>query len=235
MSSAPWTPIGAEKTATGYEVAWHVTGADQYACGTPTATAISSRRHRARVGTSSSRCKSLESSFHQDLNGDGTIGLHTTVIETHGSTSLAQVANNYFLFPVGGSSGPELSYNGAPVTVGQFGAVDADRRGEDGHRLRGCLARHWGRSIRRLEHRQQRQFPVAAPASCREAVRALQVARTQFPPGPQWRRHDRSPHDGDRVARIDQPGSGREQLFSVSGRRIVGPRAELQRCARDGG
>src|SRR6267154_2414169 len=25
-----WTPIGAEQTATGYEVAWKVTGADQY-------------------------------------------------------------------------------------------------------------------------------------------------------------------------------------------------------------
>ena len=26
----PWTPIGAEQTASGYEVAWKVTGADQY-------------------------------------------------------------------------------------------------------------------------------------------------------------------------------------------------------------
>ena len=25
-----WTPIGAEQTASGYEVAWKVTGADQY-------------------------------------------------------------------------------------------------------------------------------------------------------------------------------------------------------------
>ena len=76
-----------------------------------------------------------ESSFHQDLNGDGVTGPHTTVIEAQGSTSLVQVADDYFLFPVGGSSGPELSYNGAPVTVGEFGRVDADRRGEDGQRL----------------------------------------------------------------------------------------------------
>ena len=27
-----WAPIGAEQTASGYEVAWKVTGADQY-CG----------------------------------------------------------------------------------------------------------------------------------------------------------------------------------------------------------
>ena len=34
-----WTPIGAEQTATGYEVAWKVAGADQYRSGIPTATA----------------------------------------------------------------------------------------------------------------------------------------------------------------------------------------------------
>ena len=70
----------------------------------------------------SSALQSAEPSFHQDLNGDGIIGPHTTVIEAQGSTSLVQVANNYFLFPVGGSSGPELSYNGAPFVAGQTGA-----------------------------------------------------------------------------------------------------------------
>jgi serralysin len=28
--NGPWMPISAEKTASGYEVAWKVTGADQY-------------------------------------------------------------------------------------------------------------------------------------------------------------------------------------------------------------
>ena len=45
-----------------------------------------------------------------------------TVIESYGSTSLVQVGNNYFLYPVGGSSGPELSVWGAPVVAGQFGS-----------------------------------------------------------------------------------------------------------------
>src|SRR5436853_333551 len=44
-----------------------------------------------------------------------------TVIESRGSTSLVQVGSNYFFYPVGGSSGPELMLNGAPVTVGEFG------------------------------------------------------------------------------------------------------------------
>ena len=45
-----------------------------------------------------------------------------TVIESFGSTSLVQLGNNYFLYPVGGSSGPELSFSGAPVVAGQFGS-----------------------------------------------------------------------------------------------------------------
>src|SRR5438132_901481 len=46
-----------------------------------------------------------------------------TTIEAFGSTSLVEVGSNYFLDPVGGSSGPELSYSGAPVAAGQFGTV----------------------------------------------------------------------------------------------------------------
>jgi serralysin len=66
-----------------------------------------------------------ETSFHQDLNGDGTIGVPAgsgTVIESFGSTSLVQSGANYFMNPVAGGSGPELMYSGAPVTSGQFGA-----------------------------------------------------------------------------------------------------------------
>ncbi len=50
---------------------------------------------------------------------------NTNVIQTdtsaYGTTSLTQVGNNYFLDGTGGS-GPELEFNGAPVTVGQFGS-----------------------------------------------------------------------------------------------------------------
>ena len=40
--------------------------------------------------------QSLETSFHQDLNGDGLIGLPTTVIEANGSTSLTEVGKSLF-------------------------------------------------------------------------------------------------------------------------------------------
>ena len=41
-----------------------------------------------------------------------------------GSTSLAQLANNYFLFASGGMTGPELRYNGAAVASGMFGSFN---------------------------------------------------------------------------------------------------------------
>ena len=49
----PWAPIGAEQTANGYEVAWKVTGADQYTVwftdnsGNYLSMLLTSRRERA--------------------------------------------------------------------------------------------------------------------------------------------------------------------------------------------
>ena len=43
-----------------------------------------------------------------------------TVIESFGSTSLVQVGNNFYFYPVGGSSGPLFKYRGSPVAVGQY-------------------------------------------------------------------------------------------------------------------
>src|SRR5260370_1195955 len=42
----------------------------------------------------------------QDLNGDGVIGLVTTVIQTDASTSLTEVGNNFYLYSSG--TAPEL-------------------------------------------------------------------------------------------------------------------------------
>ena len=119
-----WTPLGAEQTASGYEVAWKATGADQYSVWVTDSSGSYTSGNGAGapvVAGTSSALQMLEPSFHQDLNGDGVIGLKT-VIESFGSTSLVQLGNNYFLYPVGGSSGPELSYFGAPVVAGQFGS-----------------------------------------------------------------------------------------------------------------
>src|SRR5215831_8892763 len=72
-----WAPIGAEQTASGYEVAWKVTGADQYTAWT---TDSSGNYITSIIGTVSGTdyaLQSLEPSFHQDLNGDGLIGPST--------------------------------------------------------------------------------------------------------------------------------------------------------------
>jgi len=84
-----WMPIGAEQTASGYQVAWKVSGADQYGVWTTDSNGnfISTS---AVLSGSSSALQSFETSFNQDLNGDGAIGVPVTgiVIEAAGSTSL---------------------------------------------------------------------------------------------------------------------------------------------------
>jgi hypothetical protein len=62
----------------------------------------------------------LESSFHQDLNGDGVTGLVTTTIESVGATTLSQVGNTFSLYAHGTTSGPQLKFSGAAVSAGQF-------------------------------------------------------------------------------------------------------------------
>jgi len=64
----PWTPIGAEQTASGYEVAWKNGAADQYTVWN----ADSNGNYTSNIGlVSGAALQSLEPSFHQDLNGDG--------------------------------------------------------------------------------------------------------------------------------------------------------------------
>ena len=129
-----WTPVGAEQTASGYQVAWKFGSADQYVVWT---TDVSGNylSQSAVVSGHSLALESLEAGFQQDLNNDLTTGIVTTVIESHGSTSLVQVADNYFLYPAGGSSGPELSAFGAPVVLWRIRGVQPDCRGSDGQRL----------------------------------------------------------------------------------------------------
>ena len=119
-----WTPIGAVQTASGYDVVWKNVSSSLY---NVWGTDSSGNYVSTIVGTtsgSSTALESIETVFHQDLNGDGVIGLPPppppTVIESFGVTSLVQVGSNYFLNPVAGGSGPELQYNGTAVTVGEF-------------------------------------------------------------------------------------------------------------------
>ena len=117
-----WVPIGGEATATGYEVAWKLAGADQYTVWNTDTNGNDTTNTIGTVSGSSIALELLETSFHQDLNGDGVIGLPATtsiVIETAGSTHLTQVGNNYFLYDAGGA-GPSLKYTGVTIVAGQW-------------------------------------------------------------------------------------------------------------------
>ena len=67
-------PIGAEQTASGYEVAWKVPGADQYSVWVTDNNGNYLSNTLTSVSGTSAALQSIETSFHQDLNGDGTIG-----------------------------------------------------------------------------------------------------------------------------------------------------------------
>ncbi|MDD1556391.1 protease [Bradyrhizobium sp. WBAH23] len=118
-----WTPIGAEQSASGYDIAWQVPGTSQFIIWHTDSNGNYLSCTDVLSGGSTA-LKQAESTFHQDLNGDGTIGVPVapTTIESASSTSLIQTGGNFFMNPVGGGSGVELKYAGSPVVVGQFGA-----------------------------------------------------------------------------------------------------------------
>jgi hypothetical protein len=116
-----WTPIGAEQTANGYEVAWGAPGSGQFIVWLTDANGNYQSNTGALSGTSTT-LQQYEVSFQQDLNGDSTVGIPGTKIETKGSTILTQTAGNNLYMTNTDGSGAELIYSGAAVTTGQFGA-----------------------------------------------------------------------------------------------------------------
>jgi len=116
-----WAAIGAEQTATGYEVAWKLPGTDQYTVWATDGSGNYTSSLLGVVSGSSTALQSLETSFHQDLNGDGTVGLRSTVIEALGSTSLVEVGSNFYLDGISSGTGPELKSGGAAIDASQTG------------------------------------------------------------------------------------------------------------------
>ena len=115
-----WAPIGAEQTASGYYVAWKAAGADQYAVWRTDSNGSYITNFTGTVSGNSAALKELETTFRQDLNGDGVIGVVTTVIEAFGTTSLTKSGDTFYL--KAGGSGPVLKAYGSPVVAGQYGA-----------------------------------------------------------------------------------------------------------------
>ena len=113
-----FVPIGAEQTASGYEIAWKVSGTGDYGIWYVDGAGNYISNSGVLSGTSAA-LKSFEISFLQDLNADGVVGFVATIIEANGVTSLTQVESNFYLYNSG--SGPSLKYAGAAVVAGQFG------------------------------------------------------------------------------------------------------------------
>ncbi|WP_407194076.1 M10 family metallopeptidase C-terminal domain-containing protein [Bradyrhizobium sp. STM 3566] len=114
---AGWAPIGAEQTGSGYDVAWKNASTGQYNIWSTDSNGNYVTNLLSFSSGASPALESYELLFHQDLNGDGALGVPTIAIESAGSTTLVEVGNNYFLNPVAGGTGPELTFSGAPVTV----------------------------------------------------------------------------------------------------------------------
>src|SRR5665213_4397048 len=92
-------PIGAVQTATGYEVVWENEGANQYTAWNTDSNGNDVSDTIGVVSGNSAALLSLETALQQDLNGDGHIGLVSTVIQTDtssfGSTSLTEIGNRF--------------------------------------------------------------------------------------------------------------------------------------------
>ena len=134
-----WTPIGAEQNGPGYQVVWKNTVTNQYVTWSVDGGGNFLSQTGLQSGTSFA-FESLEASFSQDLNGDGTIGLTSASIESAGSTTLTQVADAYFINY--GSTPVRLSYGGMFVVQASSatGLRSALSGWETSTRLRGGMA-----------------------------------------------------------------------------------------------
>jgi serralysin len=118
---AGWTPVGAEQTGDGYEVAWSVPGSNEYVVwNTDSNGDYTSAATGILTGTSPT-LEAVEANFGENFAGAGAPA-PTTMIATNGTTTLAQVGNLFELNPAGGGTGPLLELNGSVVTAGQFPA-----------------------------------------------------------------------------------------------------------------
>ena len=120
-----WIPIDAVQTAGGYEVAFRLPGTNLYTIWNDDSSGNYVSDTIGAVAGTSAALELAEIVFNQDLNADGVIGLKPVVIATDtssfGSTSLAELGSNYFLYAAGGTTGPEMKVNGGVVVDGTLG------------------------------------------------------------------------------------------------------------------
>ena len=127
---AGWNPVGAEQTSSGYDVAFYNASLGQFNIWSTDSSGHYITNLASGISATSTTLENFETTFQQDLNGDGTIGPPAaptppsgTIIEAHGVTALVKSGSDYFLNPVSSGTtitGPELTFVGSPVTVGMW-------------------------------------------------------------------------------------------------------------------
>jgi serralysin len=125
---AGWAPVAAEQVSGGgYDVAFYNSSTGLYNIWSVDSTGHYISNLASGIAGTSTTLENYETTFQQDLNNDGSIGPPPppppTVIEHSGATALLQSGGDYFLNPVSNLTtvaGPELMFNGSPVTVGMW-------------------------------------------------------------------------------------------------------------------
>ncbi|WP_145927682.1 family 16 glycosylhydrolase [Bradyrhizobium neotropicale] len=84
-----WSPIGAEATSGGYDVAWKDSVSGQYSVWSADSNGNFTSKILNSVSGADASLKSIETVFHQDLNGDGVINTPSTVLDISGQVVLA--------------------------------------------------------------------------------------------------------------------------------------------------
>ncbi len=231
-----WNLIAAAQVGSGYQVALKSDSGQYTVWNTDGQGNVVSNGVGGVVSGTNSKLEALETTFGRDLNGDGTIGLSTTVIESSGSTALAQVGDNYFFNPVAGGTGPEFQYNGSfvtPATVPGWTFIAAEKT-STGYEVA-------------LKATGSNQYTVwntdnsgkvtsnAVGGYVSGSNAKLQALETSF--------HQDLNGDGKigvsatviEFVRLDRPGSGRRQLFLQSCRRRDGSRVSIRWIVRHAG
>ncbi|MDH2344387.1 M10 family metallopeptidase C-terminal domain-containing protein [Bradyrhizobium sp. SSUT77] len=117
-----WTPVGAEQVSGGYDIAWKNATSGLFSFWSTDTNGNYTSNLTSDLQGVSTTVETFETTFHQDFNGDGTIGIPTVTIETAGSTSLVQVGSNYHLNSISSGTGPVLKSGGNPISAGNYGA-----------------------------------------------------------------------------------------------------------------
>jgi hypothetical protein len=117
--AAGWTPVGAVATATGYEVALAVLGANEYEVWNVNSSGDYTGAATGILSGTSSELEGVEAAFGETFTDAGT---PATPIAIGTNNQLSAVGNVFELNPAAGGTGPLLELNGGVVTSTQFAA-----------------------------------------------------------------------------------------------------------------